>query len=61
MAMAWLWSTMLLFFLLAGLALGAALVFKVGFFGWLITIGLMGGIIVATVVAITSYVLKPER
>lgn len=61
LAMSWLAITLGMFLLLSGLALGAALAFKVGFGGWLLGTGLMGLIILAAVVAVNVVVLRPGR
>jgi len=50
-----------MFLLLGGLALGAAVIFNVGFIGWLISMGLMGLVIVAVIVVSNYFVLQPAR
>lgn len=60
-AMSWLFGALAAFLLLGVLALGAAVVFNVGFGGWLIGIGAMGLVIVAMVVAVGSFILRPGR
>ncbi len=61
LAMSWVFGALGMFLVLGGLALGAAAVFNAGFVGWLITMGLMGLVIVAVIVAVNYYVLRPER
>jgi hypothetical protein len=59
LAMSWVFSLLGMFLLLGGLALGAAVVFNVGFVGWLISMALMGLVIVAVIAAVNYYVLRP--
>lgn len=61
LAMAWAFSALGLFLLLAGLALGAAIVFQVGFAGWLIACVLMAIVVVAVIAAANVLVLRPAR
>jgi len=61
LAMSWVFSSLGMFLLLGGLALGAALVFNVGFVGWLIGLGLMGLVMAVVIAAVNYYVLRPGR
>lgn len=61
LAMAWVFSALGMFLLLGGLALGAAVIFNVGFGGWLIGMALMGLVIVGVIVAVNAYILRPAR
>jgi hypothetical protein len=47
--------------LLGGLALWAASVFSAGFGGWLISVAVMGVIVVAAIVAVSYFVIRPGR
>jgi hypothetical protein len=60
-AMGLVFSALGMFLLLGGLALGAAVIFNVGFGGWLIGMALMGLMIVGVIVAVNAYILKPAR
>jgi hypothetical protein len=60
-AMGWVFSALGMFLLLGGLALGAAVIFNVGFGGWLIGMALMGLVIVGVIVAVNAYILRPAR
>jgi hypothetical protein len=61
LAMGWAFSALGMFLLLGGLALGAAVIFQVGFVGWLIGMGLMGLVIVAVIAVSNYFVLQPGR
>ncbi len=61
LAMGWVFSALGMFLLLGSLALLAAWVFKAGFVGWLISMGLMGLVIVAVIVTVNYVVLRPAR
>jgi hypothetical protein len=61
LAMAWAFSALGIYLLFGGLALGAAVIFNVGFGGWLIGMGLTGLMIVAVIVVVNFFVLRPGR
>jgi uncharacterized membrane protein YjjP (DUF1212 family) len=61
LAMAWAFSALGLYLLFGGLALGAAVIFNVGFVGWLIGMGLTGLMIVAVIVVVNIFVSGPAR
>jgi uncharacterized membrane protein len=44
-----------------GLALWASAVFSAGFGGWLLSMAVMGVVIVATIVAVSYFVIRPRR
>ncbi|HKW23077.1 MAG TPA: hypothetical protein VJO13_16955 [Ktedonobacterales bacterium] len=60
-AMGWVAIALGIFLLFGGLALWAASVLSAGFGGWLISIAVMGVIVVATVVAVSYFVIRPAR
>jgi hypothetical protein len=61
LAMAWAFSALGIYLLFGGLALGAAVIFNVGFVGWLIGMGLTGLMIVAVIVVVNIFVSGPAR
>lgn len=61
LAMAWVGMALGTFLLLGGLALWAAAAFGAGFGGWLIGVGAMGVVMVATIVAVSYFVIRPRR
>ncbi len=61
LAMGWAFSALGLFLLLAGLALGAAVIFNVGFVGWLIATALMAVVIVVVIATANYFVGRPPR
>jgi hypothetical protein len=61
LAMSWVFSALGMFLLLGGLALGAAVVFQVGFVGWLVTMGLMALVMVAVIIAVSYFMLGSRR
>lgn len=60
-AMGWVVIALGLFLLLGGLALWAASVLSAGFGGWLISMAVMGAVMLATIVAISYFVIRPGR
>jgi hypothetical protein len=60
-AMGWVSIALGIFLLLGGLALWAASVFSAGFGGWLISVAVMGVIVVAAIVAVSYFVIRPGR
>ena len=61
LAMGWVSIALGLFLLFGGLALWAAAALNAGFVGWLISMGAMGLVIVAVIVAVNLYVLRPRH
>ncbi len=61
LAMGWIGIAFGLFLLLAGLALWAASALSAGFGGWLISVAVMGVIMVAAIVAVAYFVIRPGR
>ncbi len=59
--MGWVSIGLGLFLLFGGLALWAAAALNAGFVGWLISTGVMGLVIVAVIVAVNLYVLRPRH
>lgn len=61
LAMGWAFSLLAMFLLFGGLALGAAIVFNVGFVGWLVGLAVMGLVMMAVIAAVNRYMLSPVR
>lgn len=61
LAMGWIGIAFGMFLLLAGLALWAASALSAGFWGWLISVAVMGVIVVAAIVAVAYFVIRPGR
>jgi hypothetical protein len=61
LAMGWVGMALGMFLLLGGLALWAAVAFSAGFGGWLLATGLMGLVMIAVIIAVTSLMLRPRR
>jgi len=59
LAMAWAFSALGIFLLFGGLALGAAVIFNVGFVGWLIGMGLLWLMMVAVIVIANYFMVRP--
>lgn len=60
-AMGWVSIALGIFLLLAGLALWAAAALGAGFGGWLIGVAVLGVIMVAAIVAVSYFVIRPMR
>ncbi len=60
-AMGWVTIALGLLLLFGGLALWAASELSAGFGGWLISIAVMGVLVVAAVVAVGYFVIRPGR
>ena len=60
-AMGWVTIALGIFLLLGGLALWAASVLSVGFWGWLISVSVMGVVVVAAIAAVGYFVIRPGR
>jgi hypothetical protein len=61
LAMGWVAMALGLFLLFGGLALWAAVALSAGFTGWLIGMAVMGAVVVATLIAISVFVIRPKR
>jgi hypothetical protein len=60
-AMGWVVIALGIFLLFGGLALWAASALGAGFGGWLISIAVLGVIMVAAIVAVSYFVIRPRR
>ena len=60
-AMSWVAIGLGTFLLLGGLALWASAVFSAGFGGWLVSLALMGIVMLATIVVVSFFTLRPRR
>ena len=60
-AMSWVAIGLGTFLLLGGLALWASAVFSAGFGGWLVSLALMGVVMLATIVVVSFFTLRPRR
>lgn len=61
LAMGWLSVALGIFLLFGGLALWASVALSAGFGGWLISMAVMGVIVVAAIVAVAYFVIRPSR
>ena len=61
LAMGWVSIALGIFLLLGGLALWASVALSAGFGGWLISMAVMGVIVVAAIVAVAIFVIRPVR
>lgn len=61
LAMGWVFSSLGFLLVLGGLALLAAWVLQAGFVGWLIGMALIGLVMVAVIVTVNFYALRPAR
>ena len=61
LAMGWMSIALGIFLLFGGLALWASVALSAGFGGWLISMAVMGVIVVATLVAVARFVIRPSR
>lgn len=61
LAMGWVSIGLGVFLLFGGLALWAAITLHAGFVGWLVSMGGMGLVIVAVLLAVTYTVIRPRR
>ncbi|HEX9069751.1 MAG TPA: hypothetical protein VF807_13345 [Ktedonobacterales bacterium] len=61
LAMGWVGMALGMFLLLGGLALWAAVAFSAGFGGWLLATGLMGLVMIAVIIAVTYFIVRPRR
>jgi hypothetical protein len=58
--MSWVGIALGMFLLLGGLALWASVALGAGFAGWLVSLAVMGVVIVATIVAVSVFVIRPR-
>jgi hypothetical protein len=58
--MSWVGIALGMFLLLGGLALWASAALGAGFIGWLVSLAVMGAVIVATIVAVSVFVIRPR-
>ncbi|HEX6543282.1 MAG TPA: hypothetical protein VF040_16115 [Ktedonobacterales bacterium] len=61
LAMGWVTIALGTFLLFAGLALWAAAVLNAGFGGWLLGVAVLGVIMVAAIIAVGYFVIRPGR
>jgi hypothetical protein len=61
LAMGWVSIGLGMFLLFGGLALWASVALNAGFVGWLVSMGIIGVVIVAVLVAVTYTVIQPRR
>lgn len=61
LAMGWVSIALGIFLLFGGLALWASVALSAGFGGWLISMAVMGVIVVAAIIAVAYFVIRPGR
>jgi hypothetical protein len=61
LAMGWVSIGLGMFLMFGGLALWASVALSAGFVGWLVSMGIIGVVIVAVLVAVTYMVIRPRR